>query len=598
MNKFFRTFWAALLAFVVGTVVVWLFVFLIFAGISAAFTPKPVPIMSNSVLKIDLADAVVDSPESRRISFNISTYNTTGSLSLLDVLNAIERAETDPNIKGIYINLTGSGGTGISQVEELRAALLKFKESGKFIVSYEEYYSQVGYYLASVSDKVFLNPHGGMNWNGLSATIMFYKGLLDKLDIQVEILRHGTYKSAVEPYMDTKMSPANREQTSVYVNSMWNILLSDISASRGITVENLDKYATDLAIRDPQDAKRLGFVDELLYEDQVMNVLAALVNGEQIGDYTSVAEGEAPKMTYMGDYVSSVKASARNISRNKIAVIYADGDITDGDSSPGVVGSSTLAKKLADARKDENVKAVVFRVNSPGGSAMASEVMWREVELLRQEKPVIVSMGSYAASGGYYIACPGDVILSDRSTITGSIGVFGMIMNLEKTMKNKIGLTTDVVRTNPHGDMGQIFRGLTQPERDYYMHGIKTTYGTFVNRVADGRNMTFDEVDRIGEGRVWLGTDAKEVGLVDGFGGIKDAITLAADRAGVAGDYRVHEMVNTGNPFSALFRSLADMPMSRMRNELGDAFEEYNHLMKTLSEPGVQARLPYVVEIQ
>ena len=598
MNKFFRTFWAALLAFVVGTVVVWLMLILIFAGISAAFTPKPVAIMNNSVLKIDLASSIVDSPGSKSVSFNFSTYDATGSLSLLEVLNSVERAETDPNIKGIYINLTGSGGMGISQVEELRDALIKFKESGKFIVSYEEFYSQVGYYLASVSDKVFLNPQGGMTWNGLSATVMFYKGLLDKLDVQVEILRHGTYKSAVEPFMDTKMSAANREQTSVYVNSMWNIILSDISRSRGIATADLNRYADELAVRDPQDAKRLGFVDELLYEDQVMNVLAALVNGEEIEDYNDVDEAKAPVMTSMGAYVSSTAVSTRNMSRNKIAVIYADGDITDGNSSPGIVGSATVAKKLAEARKDENVKAVVFRVNSPGGSAMASEVMWREVEMLREEKPVIISMGSYAASGGYYISCAGDVILSDRSTITGSIGVFGMMMNLEKTMKNKLGLTTDVVRTNPHGDMGQPFRGLTQPERDYFMHSIKGTYNTFVTRVADGRNMTFEEVDKIGEGRVWLGTDAREIGLVDGFGGIKDAIALAADRAGIAHDFRVYEMADSGNPFSALFRALADIPMSSMRNELGDAFTEYNHLMKTLSEPGVQARMPYVIDIR
>ncbi len=333
-----------------------------------------------------------------------------------------------------------------------------------------------------------------------------------------------------------------------------------------------------------------------------MDVLAALVNGDEITDYTTVDQADkAPEMTSIDSYASSVSLSVRNVSKNRIAIIYADGEIQDGTSSPGIVGGTTVAAKLAEARRDENIKAVVLRVNSPGGSAMASEVMWREVELLREEKPLIVSMGNYAASGGYYIACAGDVILADRSTITGSIGVFGMMLNLEGTMRDKLGLTTDVVRTNQHADLGQPFRGITDPERDYMMHGVKSVYTTFVGRVADGRNMTFENVDKIGEGRVWLGADAQEIGLIDGFGGIREAIVLAADRAGVSDDYKVYEMSEMSNPLAEFFRVLSGMPMGMMRNDMGDlgeAFEEYNHLMKTLSEDGVQARLPYVIEIK
>ncbi len=587
MNGFFKSFWAALLAFIIGTVLVWLLGILIFAGIAlSSFSTPVVRVMPNSVLKIDMASTIVDAPSNKVGQFDFAMRSFTPSNTLLEVLRAIEVARDDVNIRGIYINYTGEGGIGIAQAEEVRAALEQFKESGKFIVAYNANYSHLGYYMASVADEIYINPEGMFDWCGLSGTVMFYKGLLDKLDIEVDILRHGTFKSAVEPFMTDRMSPANRHQMETYVNSLWNVLLDGISSSRGVSKELLKQYANTLAVSSPEKAEELGFVDGVIYEDQVMDRIRELS-----GEYISAKQ----EMVSMHDYIMASAMTGKRISRNKVAIIYADGSIEDGTNAKDVVGDATVAKQLANARRDDDVKAVVFRINSPGGSALASEVMWREVELLREEKPVIVSMGNYAASGGYYIACNADMILADRSTLTGSIGVFGMMLNLDKTLKNKLGLTTDVVKTGPHADFGSQYRGLDSSERAFMMNYIERTYKTFVGHVADGRNMSYEAVDAIGEGRVWLGTDAKEIGLVDAFGGLSDAIRIAADRAGVAENFRVYEYTELSDPFQMLMQAFSGAE-SQLENELGDVFMEYKHLRETLSEQGVQARMPYVVE--
>lgn len=601
MNSFFKSFWAALLAFVVGSILTTFLSILIFAGFVASIgSTKTVAVKPNSVLKIDLGSTIVDAPSNKSGSLNLSLMSFTPSNTLLEVLRAVEVAETDNNIKGIYINLTGMGSMNMANVEELRAALVKFKEnSGKFIVAYNENYMQVSYYLSTVADKVIMNPEGVMDWRGLSATVMFYKGLLDKLDVEVDIFRHGTFKSAVEPYMTDKMSPANRHQMETYAKSLWNVLLDDISASRGISKEKLDEYASTLVIRSAAQAKAYGMVDEVLYEDQVNSILAAMVAGEEIADYSDPGSGKAPESISLDKYITYTSMATRRISKNKIAVVYADGGIQSGENANDVAGSASVAAQLAKAREDKNVKAVVFRVNSPGGSVLASEVMWREVNLLREEKPVIVSMGNRAASGGYYISCPADVILADRTTLTGSIGVFGMAMNLEKAMKNKLGITVDVAKTNPHADMLTGFRGVNRDEREYMMGMIEEVYANFVGHVADGRNMTREAVDEIGQGRIWLGTDALSIGLIDGFGGLNDAIALAADRAGVADDFRVYEVVDEKDQFQLLMEAaFSGAREARLRSDLGEAFVYYNHLKQTLEEPGIQARLPYEIEIR
>lgn len=591
--NFLKTFWAALLAFVVANILIGVLGILFFAGIVTMLsTDSPTTVKSNSILKIDLKDPITDSPEQSPMgaidfmSMKIRTSNT-----LLQVLNAIEYAAHDPNIKGIYMDLSSPTAMSTANREELREELAKFKESGKFVVSYSEVYPQGAYYLASVSDKVYMNPEGGLLWQGMASNVMFYKGLLDKLGIQPEVLRHGSFKAAVEPFIMDKMSTENRLQMSTLLNAVWGTVVGDIAASRKIDSTTLQNYASQLSINSPEAAVECKLVDSLIYKDQMMSVLNTLVGEDADSD-------DEPRFVGLGHYIGSMKPTATKISENKIAVIYADGQIVDGESGEGTVGSQSMAKKLELVRNDDDVKALVLRINSPGGSALASEVMWREIELIKKTKPVVVSMGGVAASGGYYIAAPADIILADRTTITGSIGVFGLMFNAQQGLKDKLGITVDVVKTNPSADMITPFRGLSSAERAYGMHEVERVYNTFVGHVAAGRNLSVEKVDAIGGGRVWSGLDANKIGLIDGFGGIKHAIALAADRAGVAEDFRVSQVVDEDDKFTAIFRSLSSsVKNQRMKNELGDAFAHYNNLMSILNTQGVQARMPYIIDI-
>lgn len=623
MNSFGKTFLAALLAFIVANMLPVFFFFIMVAGI-AALSSDTVSVKSGSVLSIDLSDNIVDSPASDIRGTIMNLGSSKSSLSLLSAVNAIDAAAADDNIEGIYINPSMSAAVELSTLEELRAALLRFKESGKFIVSYGEIYGQGAYYLASVADKMFMNPAGDLAWQGMAMPVMFYKGLLDKLDVQPEVLRHGTFKSAVEPYISDRMSDANRLQMNKLVGSIWNdVILDDIAASRGVSREYLDRYATGLLIDSPDAAVERGMIDGLLYEDQMMSLLGDLVeNGpgviapqgapedpseaEEMGlaaDSTETEEivYDTPAMVSLAKYASYVSSKSNRISKNKVAIIYASGQIIDGDSDdPGVICDVDMADKLGRAREDDNVKAVVLRVNSPGGSALASELIWREIERLKEEKPVVVSMGQYAASGGYYISCPADIIVSDRTTITGSIGVFGLLFNLEKTLRNKVGITVDVAKTNPSADLGAAYRSLTPGERAYMMKSIERVYATFTQRVADGRNLSVQRVDEIGQGRVWTGVDAKEIGLVDGFGGITEAIALAADRGEVADDYRVVEVVDEDDEFTIILKMLANSVRApRMEDKLGELFLQYRSLAELMKQgSSIQALMPYMMDMR
>lgn len=397
------------------------------------------------------------------------------------------------------------------------------------------------------------------------------------------------------------MSPANRLQMTTLVNSLWDVMLADISESRGIPADKLRQYAEEMAVREPDDALRFGFVDGVLYRDEMADMLSALCRGEELSA-ASVSEHTDFNAVSLGDYIAARAVHARKVSKNKVALIYADGQIVDGESYPGAVGGATLADQIAQAREDNGVKAVVLRVNSPGGSALASDVVWREMELCREVKPVVVSMGGVAASGGYYISAPADVILADRTTQTGSIGVFGMKLNLEKTLRDKVGITVDVAKTNAYADMGSIARPLMPAERAFLQGQVEKTYGTFVEHVAAGRNMTFEQVDEIGQGRVWLGTEAEKNGLVDGFGGLSDAVALAADRAGIAADFRVYEILSEPDSFAA-FLSMFSARMQRfsaacVHGELGEAFVHYDMLSRTLREDGVMALMPYTISFE
>ena len=586
--NFFKTFLASLLAFFVANFV-WFFLFIIIIAGVAAIGSSTTIVEPKSVLKIDLAESIVDQPVNDPLAgFDPMSMNVQKSVSNMQVMNAIESAAQDDNIEGIYINLTGTGTASAALLEEVRDYITAFKESGKFVVAYGEVYSQGGYYLASVADSIFLNPVGEMDWRGLAMQVMFYKGALDKLGIEPQVFRHGTFKSAVEPYIMSRMSPENRTQMETIASSIWGTMVADIAKERNLSIDSLNMFATDLSAMMAEDALANRMVDGLKYEDEVEDILREKLELDADEDITFVT---------LGEYIAA-NPYTPSYSDNKIEVIYAEGQIVQGTSEQGTLGSSTLADQLAEARLDEEVKAVVLRVNSPGGSALASEVIWREMELLRQQKPVIVSMGDYAASGGYYISAPADAIIADATTLTGSIGVFGLMFNAEKALNNKLGITIDVAKTNPSADMGMPFRAVSSNERAKIMRSIEQVYSTFVNHVADGRNMTFDSVDAIGQGRVWTGNDGNRIGLVDEIGGLKYAIAVAADKAECLDDYMVRESMGEPTGLAALLSSLeAHISDRKMRKEMGAMYDEYRSLRALMENEGVQA-LALPIEIR
>ncbi|MBQ9146745.1 MAG: signal peptide peptidase SppA [Rikenellaceae bacterium] len=586
--NFFKTFLASLLAFIVANFV-WFFLFIIIIAGVAAIGSSTTIVEPKSVLKIELSESIVDQPVNDPLAgFDPMSMNVQKSVSNMQVMRAIEAASIDDNIEGIYINLTGAGTASAALLEEMRGYIETFKGEGKFVIAYGETYSQGGYYLASMADSIYLNPVGEMDWRGMAMPVVFYKGALDKLGIEPQVFRHGTFKSAVEPYILNRMSPENRTQMETIANSIWGTMVEDIAEERNLSIDSLNMFATDLTAMMAEDALANRMVDGLKYEDEVEDILREMLELD--------ADEDIPMVT-LGEYIAA-NPYTPTYSDNKIEVIYAEGQIVQGTSEQGTLGSSTLADQLAEARLDEEVKAVVLRVNSPGGSALASEVIWREMELLRQQKPVIVSMGDYAASGGYYISAPADAIIADATTLTGSIGVFGLMFNAEKALNNKLGITIDVAKTNPSADMGMPFRAVSSTERAKIMRSIEQVYSTFVNHVADGRNMTFDSVDAIGQGRVWTGNDGNRIGLVDEIGGLKYAIAVAADKAECSDDFMVRESMGEPTGLAALLSSLeAHISDRKMRKEMGAMYDEYRSLRALMENEGVQA-LALPIEIR
>ena len=591
--NFVKTFLAGLLAVIVGTFLVFFLWIFILLGIAGSME-KSVAVHPESILKIDFSEVLTDAPSSDPLAgIDLMTLQTTRQLSLFKALRAIEAAGADDRIKGIYLRMNGGGGvTGSALLEELREALLEFKQSGKFIVAYNETYSQGQYYLASVADKIYLQPEGGMEGSGLASDVMFYKGLLDKLDLRAEVFRPTAckYKSAVEPYILSKMSDANREQMQELVNSMWNTIAASVAEARGIDLETLNRITDKLEVSLPEDALEHGFVDSLVYEDQMDDVFAQLgVQSDSDGQYNVIT---------LGEYASQVGADLKNISADQVAVVYADGAIVDGEGFGREVYGNTLAATLAGVRADDKVKAVVLRVNSPGGSALASDVIWREMELLKAEKPVIVSMGSYAASGGYYISCPADVIVADKLTLTGSIGVFGMYLNTIDALKNKLGITFDAVKSNTSAGMGMT-SALTPAERASIMRGVDKVYTTFTNNVAQGRNLPLEKVLDIAGGRVWSGDNALGIGLIDTYGGLKTAIAVAADKAGLGDNFRVTEVIEQPTGFAAFISSLnVSIREAMTRSELGVMMKEYKQVQEAASQQGIVMYYPFKLELR
>ena len=591
--NFIKTFLAALLAFVLGSLAILLFgMFILFA--IAGSMERTVTVKEGSILRIDFSEVINDAPSSDPLAgFDFRTLQSTRQLSLLKVLRTLEAAAVDDRIEGIYLRMNGTGGvTGTALIEELREAIELFKQSGKFVVAYNETYSQGQYYLASAADRIYLQPEGGMDWSGLSTSLMFYKGLFDKLDLKAEVFRPTVckYKSAVEPYILDRMSDANREQMQALVDSMWGTIAEAVAASRGIDVERLNEIADKLQVTLPEDALKYGFVDGLLYEDQMKEVFAELgVEDDGEGNYDFVS---------LGDYASMVGVDLDNLGADRVAVVYADGQIVDGEGYGDAVYGNSLAAELADVRRDEKVKAVVVRVNSPGGSALASDVIWREMELLRAEKPVVVSMGSYAASGGYYISCPADVIVADRLTLTGSIGVFGMFLNPIDALKNKLGITLDGVKSNASAGMGSV-EPLTPAQRASIMRGVDKVYETFTQDVAAGRNLPIEKVLDIAGGRVWSGSDALGIGLIDAYGGLKTAIALAVDKADLGENFRVVEVTQQPSGLAAMLSTLnVSVRKAFVRSELQELFGGYDRVQRLLRMQGVLMYSPYEVELR
>ncbi len=560
-------------------------ILLIIGFVAIISSEDEVKVKENSILKIDLANTSVVERSSENPFDGLSLSGDVAStIELKQVLDNIEKAKLDDNIKVIYIN-TSYVSAGISQIEEIRNKLLEFKQTGKPIIAYSEVYNQAAYYLSSVANKVYLNPEGVVELKGLSAGFMFYKGLLEKLDIEVQIIRHGKFKSAVEPFMLDKMSDANREQMQLLLNSFADNLFDSIASQRGMTLSDIHNHANNLSLENAKSCLDLHYVDALLYQDQVDDSLLVISKSEKL-NFISLNK------------YSNVKVEKKEISRNKIAIIYATGEINSGKGDVKSIGSETTAKAIKTAREDKNVKAIVLRVNSPGGSALASDVIWRETVLAKEEKPLIVSMGDYAASGGYYIACAADSIVANPTTLTGSIGVFGMIPNLQKLYKNKLGISIDTVNTNKHADMG-MNRALTKFEEDKIQKSVVDIYTTFITHVGEGRNMSTTAVDEIGQGRVWTGYDAKDIGLIDTYGGLEKAIEIAVYLAEIE-DYRIISLPKKKDPFAELAlkfggeTSISDLVMLK----LGLKTELTNPIENLLKRDKIQARIPFIMELK
>jgi protease-4 len=560
-------------------------ILLIIGFVAIISSEDEVKVKENSILKIDLANTSVVERSSENPFDGLSLSGDVAStIEIKQVLDNIEKAKLDDNIKAIYIN-TSYASAGISQIEEIRNKLLEFRQTGKPIIAYSEVYNQAAYYLSSVANKVYLNPEGIVELKGLSAGFMFYKGLLEKLDIDVQIIRHGKFKSAVEPFMLDKMSDANREQMQLLLNSFADNLFDSIASQRGMTLSDIHNHANNLSLENAKSCLDLHYVDALLYQDQLEDTLIALAGSEKLSIIT------LSKYTH-------VKGNKKEISRNKIAIIYATGEINSGKGDVKSIGSETTAKAIKTAREDKNVKAIVLRVNSPGGSALASDVIWRETVLAKEEKPLVVSMGDYAASGGYYIACAADSIVANPTTLTGSIGVFGMIPNLSKFYKNKLGISIDTVNTNKHADIG-MNRALTKFEEDKIQKSVVDIYTTFITHVGEGRNMSTTAVDEIGQGRVWTGYDAKDIGLIDTYGGLEKAIEIAVYLAEIE-DYRIISLPKKKDPFAELAlkfggeTSISDLVMLK----LGLKTELTNPIENLLKRDKIQARIPFIMELK
>ena len=591
-KKFWRIVFGTMVGFFLSCLIVSILSMLMFAAMIASVgSSNMVSVKDNSILKLELQKPIQEQAEENPFDMfgdEFSQYYQS-SIGLDDILTCIKSAAKDPKIKGIYIN-TGSVSAAPATLKEVHDALVEFKESGKFIYAYSDSYTQGAYYLSSMADTVTMSSTGIIEFKGMALQVMFYKGLLDKLDVDMQVIRHGKFKSAVEPYLMDKMSEANREQMTLLANTLWNTMLDDMAKSRNIDKDQLNQIADGLFIGTATKAVENKLVDKTCYKSDVAQDLKKLAG---------VADDKDLNITNLAEYRKAVKAET-NSAKDEIAVIYAVGQITGGKSGDDSMGSETMVKLIRDAYTSENVKAIVLRVNSPGGDGTASDIIWHEIEQAKKAgKVVVTSMGDYAASGGYYISCNSNYIIAQPNTLTGSIGVFGMIPSFQRALKNKLGVTVDGVTTNKHSDAVGTMRPLNAEETAVFQEFIDDFYGVFTQRVADGRGMEQSAVDEIGQGHVWAGADALKIGLVDALGNFDDAVAKAAELANLEG-YKLTYYPKKKDFWTKLMeKSSGDNNIQAViRQELGDQYYIYQGLKQLQNAEGVQALMPLQIQFE
>ncbi|HKJ05838.1 MAG TPA: signal peptide peptidase SppA [Flavobacteriaceae bacterium] len=582
--KFLRNLFASIFGTIIALGIV-LLIFIFIASIVAE--AEKVTVKENSILVLDLSKNVRDYAPKSDDPFEELLGMNDENLGLNTILNAIENAKDDENIKGISIKGLAVGA-GIAQTQAIRNKLKEFKESDKFIFSYADLYTQMGYYLSSVADEVYLNPFGGIEFNGLTSEVLFFKELEEKTGIQMEVIRHGKYKSAVEPFLYNEMSDENRQQITSFLNAIWGELVAEIAEDRNIAEAEVNTIATQLLTRNADLALSNNMIDAAMYKDEYVSKLKELTNVEEDDDLEAIS---------LENYIKTGKGRLKSTGSDRIAVIYAQGEIIYGKGNQDLIGQDLIIDALKKARESKKTKAIVLRVDSPGGSALTSELIWREIELTKEELPVVVSMGNVAASGGYYIACNASKIYAEPTTITGSIGVFGILPNLHE-FANDIGVNAEQVKTNnsPHYSL---FEPMTDEFRSVTKEGVERVYETFLERVANGRNMSVEQVNEIAQGRVWAGTEAVKNGLVDELGSLEDAINYAAELTETT-DYKVR---NYPNYKFDLEDRLGMFPFAKTKKQLlietlgEENYKLYNNIKSYTNQKGIQAKLPFIMEI-
>lgn len=548
-----------------------------------------VQVKKNSVIELDLSE--IENDYAGKFNFKDFNYFETKHNGLSDVNKSIEAAKTDENIKGISI-LNDNSNLGIAQIKELRTTLEDFKKSGKFVWAYSNSFSQKEYYLNSVADKVYLNPVGDFDFKGLSTEVMFFKDFQEKSGLKMEVIRHGKYKSAVEPFLENQMSDANKQQTSELINSLWNSMVSDIAESRKISISRLNEVANGLLARTPEMAKTEKLIDKIAYED---------IYHDDIKNQLTVDKDEDYEIISIIDYAQNIATVTSAFENSKIAIVYAQGEISNGEGDVNTIGELSMRRSLQEARKDNDIKAIVLRINSPGGNALTSDLIWREIEITKKVKPVVVSMGNYAASGGYYIACNASKIFAEPSTITGSIGVFGTLPNFT-TAANRLGINTVQVKTHENASEYSPFVTLDEKFKAFTLEGVEHIYNVFVNRVAVGRKMSPENVDSIAQGRVWSGADAVKIGLVDKLGSMNDAIKYAASLTKTK-KYSTINYPEFETDFGSMLQNLglpfAQSKESLIKQEIGqENYKIFEKVKKMQARKGIQALMQYEINVK